>query len=848
MGTAVADDEVVEVRGEDGDEGEEEGEAKGESSDYEDYGDDDDDDGYGDGDGDDDEGEAIDDDTQGGGEEEEEEGDLTQDADTPRGRESQFKVLSEADIVSKQARLVRETVSFLNVSESAAALLLRSFKWSVNRVTDAWFSDEDGVRKRLGLVAPAAAPAVPAEASSSAAVPATVRCGICFDDHPLESTVVMALCGQHRYCVPCWQSYVASAVADGAGCLSLRCPAPKCGAAVEDVRILALLGDAAAPAQGDAVGEGRGEGEGEGGVSAGEKGKGKAVGDGGAAAVTASAAAGGSGAMARETAAGGAAVAAGTPPGAGRSGKARRVKGASAAAYTAAAAATWSAQGGGEAVPCGSAAGEKAAGAAEAVGNSTAAEGASAAVAAAVEGSGAAFPCGAAVALAAVRHYRRYLLRSFVEASESVKWCPSPGCDFAIQTEGGGGAVPHDGGRGGGRRGRGGMWGSGSMSRDVRCACGHEWCWHCLQEPHRPVECELVRKWVVKNSAESENMKWILANSKACPRCQRPIEKNHGCMHMTCSPPCRHEFCWLCLGDWKEHGEGTGGFYACNRYETGKKQGEYSQEEERRQRARQSLERYLHYFERWASNEQSWRRAQDSLKEVEQQQAEQLRGLMGLPAAQMKFLAEAWQQIIACRRMLKWTYAYGFYLSDHHPARRNLFEYLQGQADAALGWLHKAAEKDVEAFIPAHFKGSFDAHALPAHPAALSPQQRLADFLAFRSHLTRLTAVTKTFFENLVKALESGLSEIPEDVAGGDKAGGAGTRDGRGGARMRVDGGVGGATSSGGQAVRQGQAQGQGGGGAAGEGEYWLCVHCTYGNPSGSGDVCRMCHLPRQPH
>lgn len=46
--------------------------------------------------------------------------------------------------------------------------------------------------------------------------------------------------------------------------------------------------------------------------------------------------------------------------------------------------------------------------------------------------------------------------------------------------------------------------------------------------------------------------------------CRRPIEKNQGCMHMTCSQ-CRHEFCWLCQGPWAEHGERTGGFYNCNR-------------------------------------------------------------------------------------------------------------------------------------------------------------------------------------------------------------------------------------------------------------------------------------------
>jgi ariadne-1 len=65
----------------------------------------------------------------------------------------------------------------------------------------------------------------------------------------------------------------------------------------------------------------------------------------------------------------------------------------------------------------------------------------------------------------------------------------------------------------------------------------------------------------------------ILANSKPCPKCKRPIEKNHGCMHMTCTPPCKFEFCWLCLGAWSDHGERTGGFYACNRYESAKKEG-----------------------------------------------------------------------------------------------------------------------------------------------------------------------------------------------------------------------------------------------------------------------------------
>ncbi|RRT75961.1 hypothetical protein B296_00030706 [Ensete ventricosum] len=35
-------------------------------------------------------------------------------------------------------------------------------------------------------------------------------------------------------------------------------------------------------------------------------------------------------------------------------------------------------------------------------------------------------------------------------------------------------------------------------------------------------------------------------------------------------------------------------------------------------------------------------------------------------------------QIVECRRVLKWTYAYGYYLPEQEHAKRQFFEYLQG--------------------------------------------------------------------------------------------------------------------------------------------------------------------------
>ena len=57
------------------------------------------------------------------------------------------------------------------------------------------------------------------------------------------------------------------------------------------------------------------------------------------------------------------------------------------------------------------------------------------------------------------------------------------------------------------------------------------------------------------------------------------------------------------------------------------------------------------------------------------------------------------QQIVECRRVLKWTYSYGYYLPESEVGKRQFFEYMQGEADSALENLHKMAEKELEAYI-----------------------------------------------------------------------------------------------------------------------------------------------------
>jgi ariadne-2 len=54
---------------------------------------------------------------------------------------------------------------------------------------------------------------------------------------------------------------------------------------------------------------------------------------------------------------------------------------------------------------------------------------------------------------------------------------------------------------------------------------------------------------------------------------------------------CKHDFCWMCLGDWKSHGSE---YYECSRY----KENPNIAHESVHAQAREALKKYLHYYER----------------------------------------------------------------------------------------------------------------------------------------------------------------------------------------------------------------------------------------------------------
>eukprot|EP00241_Pyramimonas_parkeae_P015080 CAMPEP_0114316268 /NCGR_PEP_ID=MMETSP0059-20121206/23095_1 /TAXON_ID=36894 /ORGANISM="Pyramimonas parkeae, Strain CCMP726" /LENGTH=598 /DNA_ID=CAMNT_0001442153 /DNA_START=352 /DNA_END=2148 /DNA_ORIENTATION=- len=318
---------------------------------------------------------------------------------------------------------------------------------------------------------------------------------------------------------------------------------------------------------------------------------------------------------------------------------------------------------------------------------------------------------------------KRFQLRSYVEDNPRVKWCPSPGVLLHLLLE---------------------LQPGGAPPRGLR--------------HRRQVGAEEQR-------GEREH-ELDPGQLQALPQVQAPEEKNQGCMHMTCS--CRYEFCWLCLGPWSDHGERTGGFYACNRYDRGKQRGEYDEMQKQRDMAKHSLERYMHYYERWVAHEKSQTKALLDLRDTTDARLQQLSQCQSTPVSQLKFVTDAQAQIAECRRVLKWSYGYGYY-ADITEVQRNFFEFMQGDAEQSLETLTHIAEQDLARFLvpgpavaPEGRRPPLPAPGSPFGPTAGTSAQ----FDAFRSKLTGLTAITKKFFQTLVSELEKGLP----CTAGGEEA------------------------------------------------------------------------------
>uniref|UniRef100_A0A667X6U9 E3 ubiquitin-protein ligase parkin n=1 Tax=Myripristis murdjan TaxID=586833 RepID=A0A667X6U9_9TELE len=126
--------------------------------------------------------------------------------------------------------------------------------------------------------------------------------------------------------------------------------------------------------------------------------------------------------------------------------------------------------------------------------------------------------------------------------------CPSPGC--------GAGLLPPDDYR--------------RVECDRQLGCGFVFCRDCREEYHEgacptvlaPPTAEAAQGFVVE-AAASDRGRWdraslltIQESTKRCPTCGVAVERNGGCMHMSC-PLCRTDWCWLCGVPWNRECMGS---------------------------------------------------------------------------------------------------------------------------------------------------------------------------------------------------------------------------------------------------------------------------------------------------
>ncbi|TFK53757.1 hypothetical protein OE88DRAFT_1277996 [Heliocybe sulcata] len=267
--------------------------------------------------------------------------------------------------------------------------------------------------------------------------------------------------------------------------------------------------------------------------------------------------------------------------------------------------------------------------------------------------------------------FQELLVRHFVSCNKNLKFCPYPNCTYTVSCPA---AATKS-----------------SLSTivpTVTCGAGpdHKFCFGCsVESDHRPVVCAVASMWLKKCHDDSETANWIKSNTKECTKCQSTIEKNGGCNHMTCKK-CKHEFCWVCMGPWTEHGTA---WYSCNRYD--EKASQDARDSQSKSRA--SLERYLHYYNRWANHEQSAKLSMDLYKKTEQKM-EEMQITSELTWIEVQFMKKAVDEVFKCRMTLKWTYAMAYYLERGNP--KELFEDNQRDLEKAVEDLSELLEQAIE--------------------------------------------------------------------------------------------------------------------------------------------------------
>ncbi len=143
-------------------------------------------------------------------------------------------------------------------------------------------------------------------------------------------------------------------------------------------------------------------------------------------------------------------------------------------------------------------------------------------------------------------------------------------------------------------------------------------------------------------------------------------------------------------GNWSEHGQQTGGFYKCNKFEAKEASAKVSES----QRAKVELERYMHYYQRYHAHDQGIKFASKQHVLVERRMQEQHETHQS-SWIDVQFLKQASMLVMDARRVLKFTYVMGYFLADN-SLEKQLFEHHQEMLEKHVEKLHEFSEKSID--------------------------------------------------------------------------------------------------------------------------------------------------------
>uniref|UniRef100_A0A2P2JJZ6 RBR-type E3 ubiquitin transferase n=2 Tax=Rhizophora mucronata TaxID=61149 RepID=A0A2P2JJZ6_RHIMU len=270
--------------------------------------------------------------------------------------------------------------------------------------------------------------------------------------------------------------------------------------------------------------------------------------------------------------------------------------------------------------------------------------------------------------------FDRFLLESYIEDNKMVKWCPStPHCGNAIRVEE-------------------------DEFCEVECSCGLQFCFSCLSETHSPCSCLMWELWSKKCRDESETVNWITVNTKPCPKCHKPVEKNGGCNLVSCI--CGQAFCWLCGGaTGRDHTWSRISGHSCGRYK--------EDQEQKTERAKRDLYRYMHYHNRYKAHTDSFK-LESKLKDtilgkvsISEERESRLRDF--------SWVTNGLYRLFRSRRVLSYSYPFAFYMfgeelfmdemtKEEREIKQNLFEDQQQQLESNVENLSKCLEEPFDQY------------------------------------------------------------------------------------------------------------------------------------------------------